>query len=49
MCCRVEGLNKEFGTTILITESTFTEVSDEFEFRPMPEAPLRGKTKIPRL
>lgn len=48
-CSRVEGLNKEFGTTILITESTFAEVSDEFECRAMPEAPLRGKTRIPRL
>jgi hypothetical protein len=36
-------------TTILVTESTFAEVSDELECRPMPEAPLWGKTKIPRL
>jgi adenylate cyclase len=48
-CARVEALNKEFGTTILITESTFAEVADEFECRPMPEVALRGKTKIPRV
>jgi class 3 adenylate cyclase len=48
-CARVESMNKEFGTTILITESTFAQVQDEFDCRPMPEAPLKGKTKIPRL
>ncbi len=48
-CARVESANKEFGTTILITEPTFEEVKDEFECRPMPEVPLKGKTKIPRL
>jgi adenylate cyclase len=48
-CSRVEGLNKEFGTTILITDATWEHVGDEFECRPMPEAPLKGKTKVPRL
>lgn len=48
-CARVESMNKEFDTTILITGSTFDEVKDEFECRPMPEAPLKGKTKMPRL
>src|SRR5262249_7836420 len=48
-CARVEGLNKEFGTTILITENTWEHVQDEFICRAMPEAPLRGKTKAPRV
>ena len=48
-CSRVEGLNKEFGTTILITDSTYERVRDEFECRVMPEAPLKGKTKVPRI
>ena len=48
-CARVEAANKEFGTTILITESTLAEVQDEFECRAMPDASLKGKTKIPRL
>jgi class 3 adenylate cyclase len=48
-CQRVEAANKEFGTTILITESTYEAVRDEFECRPMPEAALKGKTKTPRL
>jgi class 3 adenylate cyclase len=48
-CQRVEAANKEFGTTILITETTYEAVRDEFECRPMPAAALKGKTKIPRL
>jgi class 3 adenylate cyclase len=48
-CARVEGLNKEFGTTILVTESTRAAVPDGFEFRAMPEAPLKGKTQVPRV
>jgi class 3 adenylate cyclase len=48
-CARVESMNKEFGTTILITETTHDEVGDAFDCRPLPEAPLKGKTKIPRL
>jgi class 3 adenylate cyclase len=42
---RLQGLNKEFGTTILISETTYAAVQDEFECRQMPEAQLRGKTK----
>ena len=42
---RLQGLNKEFGTTILISETTYAAVGEEFECRQMPEAQLRGKTK----
>ncbi len=42
---RVEALNKEFGTTILITSSTQAVVNDNFECRLMPEARLKGKTQ----
>ncbi|MGH7355927.1 MAG: adenylate/guanylate cyclase domain-containing protein [Candidatus Rokuibacteriota bacterium] len=48
-CSRVEGLNKEFGTTILITDSTYAAIRDEFECREMPEAQLKGKTHVPRV
>jgi len=44
-CSRVEALNKEFGTTILITEPTWEAVKDEFECRAMPEKELRGKAR----
>jgi len=42
---RLQTLNKEFGTTILISETTYAAIKDEFECRMMPEAQLRGKTK----
>jgi class 3 adenylate cyclase len=42
---RLQGMNKEFGTTILISETTYEAVKDEFECRPMPDARLRGKVR----
>jgi len=42
---RVESLNKELGTTLLITESTYELVRDEFECRAMPAAHVKGKSK----
>lgn len=42
---RVQALNKEFGTTILITETTFEAVKDAVECRPMPATPIRGKQR----
>jgi class 3 adenylate cyclase len=41
---RVESLNKELGTTILITETTHALVSDAFECRPVRDAALKGKS-----
>ena len=48
-CSRVEALNKEFGTTILITETTYEAVRDEFECRAMPEAKVKGKATALRV
>jgi adenylate cyclase len=42
---RLQGLNKEYGTTILVSETTFDALKEEFEFREMPQAKLRGRTK----
>jgi len=44
-CARVESLNKEFGTTILITSTTYDEVKDIFECRLMPEMQMKGKAR----
>ena len=44
-CSRLQALNKDFGTMILISETTHEAVRDEFVCRPMPEAQLRGKAK----
>jgi adenylate cyclase len=43
-CSRVQTLNKEFGTTLLITQTTYDAVKGEFECRPMPAHELRGKS-----
>jgi len=43
---RLEALNKEFDSTILISSATYEEVSDLFECRLMPEAQIRGRTKV---
>jgi class 3 adenylate cyclase len=48
-CARVESANKEFGTTILITETTWEAVQEDFECRPMPVAHLKGKLNTPQL
>ncbi|HKW97423.1 MAG TPA: adenylate/guanylate cyclase domain-containing protein [Bryobacteraceae bacterium] len=41
---RVEALNKDLGTTVLITGATYEQVKESFECRPMPETRLRGKS-----
>ncbi len=46
---RVQALNKDFGTTILITEATHESVKDLVVCRLMPETPLRGKQRALRL
>ena len=48
-CSRVESMNKDFGTTLLITEQTHEHVRADFDCRPMPETRLRGKTQLVRL
>ena len=42
---RVQALNKEYQTTILITGATFEALGGEFEVRPVAEVTLRGKAK----
>jgi adenylate cyclase len=45
-CTRVASMNKDFGTTLLITEQTHEHVRADFDCRPMPETRLRGKTQL---
>jgi class 3 adenylate cyclase len=42
---RVQALNKEYHTTILITGATFDALGGAFEVKPIAEVTLRGKTK----
>jgi class 3 adenylate cyclase len=34
---------------ILVTEPTWAAIRDDFECREMPEAALKGKTRVPRV
>ena len=42
---RVQALNKEYHTTILITGATYDALGGEFTAKPIAEVTLRGKTK----
>ncbi len=48
-CSRVEAANKDFGTTLLITQTTHARLSEGFHCRPMGEAKLKGKSNVPPL
>lgn len=39
----MQALNKEYGTTILITGATFEAIGGEFVTKPVGEVTLRGK------
>lgn len=44
-CSRVESMNKELGTTMLITEQTREPIADAFDCKAMPETKVKGKAK----
>ena len=43
LASRVEGLNKDFGTKILITEETKAQIDDTFLTRPLEKLRVKGK------
>ncbi|TSC55448.1 MAG: adenylate cyclase [Parcubacteria group bacterium Gr01-1014_18] len=45
LASRVEGLNKEYGTQILVTESTYTKIKAQFLCRYVDLVAVKGKTK----
>jgi adenylate cyclase len=46
---RLEGINKEYGTKIIISEFTYAEVKDEFVCREVDQVKVKGKTKPIRI
>jgi len=45
LASRLEGLNKDFDTQIIISEATWLRVHEQFECRPLDEVIVKGKTK----
>ena len=44
LASRLEGLNKEYRTSIMISESTYSAVKDEFLCRPLDVVAVKGKS-----
>lgn len=42
---RIEGLTKEYGVSIIVSENTFEKVKDIFKFRKLDKVSVKGKTK----
>ena len=49
LASRLEGLNKEFGTNIIISESTYLLVKDRVEVRSLGEVKVKGKEQAIRI
>ncbi len=45
LASRMEGLNKMYGTNIIITENTYKIVKDKFETRKLDVVRVKGKKK----
>ena len=46
---RIEALNKEFGTEILLSEATYGAVRDWVDVRAMPPVHVKGKAEEVRV
>lgn len=49
LASRLEGLNKVYGTTIIVSESVVAEAGGEFEFRLLDRVAVKGKTQATRI
>ena len=49
LAARLEGLNKEVGTTILASEDVYLRVRDQFEFRAFDAVVAKGMSKETRI
>ena len=45
LAARLEGLNKVYGTTILVSDEVRTRVGDDFVFRQVDRVAVKGKTR----
>lgn len=49
LASRLEGINKEYGTLIIISDATYKHVSSVFLCRPLDVVAVKGKTQPSRL
>jgi adenylate cyclase len=49
LASRLEGLNKQFGTTILVSEDVHARVADRFQFKAVGSATAKGMTRETRI
>jgi len=49
LASRLEGLNRDFGTTILVSEAVVEQAGPDFSFRPVGETVPRGASRPIRL
>jgi adenylate cyclase len=49
LAARLEGLNKQFGTAILVSEAVYLRVQHCFQFRPLESVIAKGMTKGTRV
>ena len=42
---RLEGVNKQYGTNIIVSESTYLLVKDKFNFKELETIKVKGKEK----
>jgi adenylate cyclase len=49
LASRLEGLNKQFGTTILVSEDVYSRVLGRFEFKPVESVIAKGMSKQTRI
>jgi adenylate cyclase len=45
LASRLEGLNKQYGTTIIVSETVYEVVHDHFAFRRLDRVSVKGKTR----
>ena len=46
---RLEGVNKDHGTNIIVSEATMLAAGDAYQFRPLPDTKVKGKEQAVRI
>ncbi len=49
LASRLEGLNKDYGTSILVSEAVYSRVQQSFRFKPIASVVAKGMTMETRI